>query len=328
MQIEIVGGCIVLDSKALTKLQSVALIAIIVVAAVAGSLAYTLWSGPTQSTEAIKIGVSADLTNINGKATWRAAVLAAEQVNAEGGVLGRNLTIVAEDDGSEAQAQDIAVATNALTKLITVDKADYIVTSNPGSMLVFQDIVAEHKKILVSVWAGGTELNQRVSDNYDKYKYFFRTFAPNSTVVSRHLISSLMTLKNYTGFTKVALLVQDNPQFRASASLLNSTLPKYGFDVVYSGAVLFSDTDFTSQFAAIEASGAEILVPIFVTQAGIFLVKEWYDRQSPFVVWGINAMAQASSSWNYTEGKCEYVLATGCQWLRGTHGQTNHCQLA
>lgn len=300
-----------MDSKALTRIQAVALIAIIVAAAAAGSLAYTLWSGPTQSSEAIKIGVSADLNNINGKATWRAAVLAAEQVNAGGGVLGRNLTIVAEDDASEAPAQDIAVATNALTKLITVDKADYIVTSNPGSLLVFQDIAAEHKKILIAVWAGGTELNQRVSDNYDKYKYFFRTFAPNNTVVSDQLISSLIALKNYTGFSKVAILVQDIPTFRASASLLNSTLPQYGFDIVYSGAVLVTATDFTSQFAQIEASGAEILVPIIVTQAGTFFVKEWAERQSPFVVWGILPMVQNSNSWNLTEGKCEYVSSNG-----------------
>ena len=71
MQIETVEGCIVLDSKALTKIQSVALIAIIVVAAVAGSLAYFLWREPTQSTEAIRIGVCADLDMVAGKLLFR-----------------------------------------------------------------------------------------------------------------------------------------------------------------------------------------------------------------------------------------------------------------
>ena len=300
-----------MDSKALIKLKSTLLITIIIIAGVSGVLAYVLWSRPSQVTENIKIGFCGDLNSIVGKTAWHAAILAAEQVNAEGGILGRNLTIVAENDDSEAPAQDIAVATNALTKLITVDKADYIVTSNPGSMLVFQDIAAEHKRILFSVWAAATELNQRVSDNYDKYKYFFKTFAPNSTVVTRELVSSLIALKNYTGFTKVALLVQDVPQFRASESLLNSTLPHYGLNVVYSGAALVTATDFTSQFAAIEASGAEILVPTFVTQAGTFLVKEWAERQSPFVLWGIIPFAQNSNSWNLTGGKCEFASSNG-----------------
>ena len=44
-------------SKALTKLQSVALIGVVVVAAVAGSAAYILWSGPVQSVETIRIGI-------------------------------------------------------------------------------------------------------------------------------------------------------------------------------------------------------------------------------------------------------------------------------
>jgi ABC-type branched-subunit amino acid transport system substrate-binding protein len=121
------------------------------------------------------------------------------------------------------------------------------------------------------------------------------------------LDSSLATLKNYTGFTKIALLEQSaGAQASLSPQLVN-TLPQYGFNIVYSDTVLFSVTDFTSQFAAIEASGAEILVPLIFTQAGTSFVKEWCDRQSPFVLWGIISAAAQSTSWNLTEGKCEYV---------------------
>jgi branched-chain amino acid transport system substrate-binding protein len=305
-----------LDSKALTKIQSAALITIIIVAAVAGSLAYMLWSGPAQSTENIRIGVCGDLDMLYGKAAYQGAVLATEQINAEGGVLGRNLTIVAEDDDSETPPGDIAVATNALTKLITVDKADYIVTSQAANLLVFQDIVAEHKKILLSVVVTD-EAVQRVLDDYDRYKYFFGIFPANSTLVRHNMISSIITLKNYTGFTKVALLFQDIPAFKETASYLSSTLPQYDFDIVYSGTVLPSATDFTSQFAQIEESGTEILVASFVTQAGTFFVKEWYERQSPFVVCGIIPVAASSNCWNLTEGKCEYISTNGLPIVAG-----------
>ena len=62
----------------------------------------------------------------SGKGVWQAVLLAAEQVNAEGGVLGRNFTVVAEDNDAET-SNDISMATNALTRLITVDKADFVV---------------------------------------------------------------------------------------------------------------------------------------------------------------------------------------------------------
>jgi branched-chain amino acid transport system substrate-binding protein len=306
-----------LDSKALTKIQSLMLIAVIVIAAIVGGVAYALWGRAPQSTEDIKIGVCADIDNAVGKGCLQAATLAAEQINAEGGVLGRNLTVVAEDDDLESDG-DVAVASNALTKLITVDKADYVVTCGGTNTLVYQDIAAEHKKILISVWASGDEIIQRVSDNYDKYKYFFKVWAPNTTSVSHHIVSSLITLKNYTGFTKIALLDQTSTGSSTSLGVLvSSALPQYGFEIVYTGSVSYSTTDFTSNLAAIEASGAEILVPIIVTQAGIFFVEEWHERQSPFLVWGILPMAQRSDSWNITEGKCEYVSSNGLPVVAG-----------
>src|SRR5512139_124706 len=123
----------VLDSRALTKVQSAALIGVILVAAVGGGAAYILWTASLPPPEDIRIGFIADLDMSGGKAMLQAVVLAAEQVNAEGGVLGRNFTVIAEDDDSEALTLDLAVASNAMTKLITVDKADYVVSASTSS---------------------------------------------------------------------------------------------------------------------------------------------------------------------------------------------------
>jgi branched-chain amino acid transport system substrate-binding protein len=310
----------VLNSKALTKIQSAALIAIIVVAAVAGSAAYILWSGPAQSAENIRIGVCGDLDMNAGKATLRGVTLAAEQINAEGGILGRNITIVAEDDDSETPPYDIAVATNALTKLITVDKADYIIATGGLSASIAtsaQDICAEHKKILFTTVVSLDQFTQRVLDNYDKYKYYFRTVPPNSTTVSAGLLGDIITVGNYTGFTKVALLFQDFISAKQAASDLNKTLPNHGFQIVYSNLISTTTTDFTSYFAAIEAAGAQILVPYIAGQAGIPFAKEWYERQSPTVVWGIVTAAGSSDFWNLTEGKCDTISFAGSPVVSG-----------
>jgi branched-chain amino acid transport system substrate-binding protein len=311
MQIEIVEGYIVLDSKALTKIQSVALIAIIVVAAVAGSLAYMFWRGPAQSTETIRIGVCADLDQVYGKAIWRGAVLAAEQINAQGGIIGQNITIVAEDDDSETPPYDVAVATNALTKLITVDKADYFVSPQAQITQTYQDICAEHKTIYISVGSLMDSDTQRVLDNYDKYKYFFRVWAGNVTSAIDGMSDSLRTVSNYTGFIKVALLVEDIPVEVQMAIGVKKLLLDYGFNVVYYGTVPPETTDFTSYFAAVEASGAQILSPFVFTQSCFSLVKEYSDRQSPFIMWGTINPASESNFWNLTDGKCDWVSFVG-----------------
>jgi branched-chain amino acid transport system substrate-binding protein len=304
----------VLDLKALTKVQSIFLLMIIVVAAVGGSLAYVLLNGKPQVTENIRIGVCGDLDNFYGKTTWQGAVLAAEQVNAEGGILGQNITIVAEDDDSETTPGDIAVATNALNKLITVDKADYIISA-AGYVQVYQDICSEHQKIYFSVDISD-DYTQRVIDNYNKYKYFFRP-GPNASSAVDGQSDSLQTLKNYTGFTKVALLAEDVPFFTQFAEGLKNLLPELGFDVVYNSKFPPLTSDFTSYFAAIEASGAQIISPMVFSQSCYSLVKEYYDRQSPFVMWGFIGMAAESDFWELTNGKCEYITFDGLPIVAG-----------
>jgi branched-chain amino acid transport system substrate-binding protein len=297
-----------LDSKALTKIQSVMLITIIVVAAVAGSAAYVLWSGPGQPTENIKIGVCADLDMAAGKYVWQGAILAAEQVNAEGGVLGRNITIVAEDDNNGA---DTTVATEALTRLITVDQAEFILTPQALLPIVYQDISAEHKKILFSLKSVLIELTQRVIDNYDKYKYFFRVMNPNVTMTADIYADTILTMRNYTGFNKIAFLVQDSKSLKDMESGMKPILQEHGFEVVYDAIVPLATTDFTSNLAVMEEKGAQILYPLFGGQASVSLVKEWCDRQSPFILWGNPGYAGDSNFWDLTQGKCENVTFNG-----------------
>ena len=305
-----------LDSEAVTKIQSILLIAIIAVAAVAGSLAYMLWFQPPQSTGTIRIGICADLDMPEGKDAWQGAVLVAEQLNAKGGILGRNVTIVAEDDDSES-GPDIAIASNAMTKLITVDKADYII-SGWQFLMQYQDICAEHKKILLAVTNTVDNYTQRVLDDYGKYKYCFRTAPCNTTTANLGMLGEIVTLGNYTGFTKVAFLTQDyGASSRQLAATLASSLPEYGMELVYSGFVPITTTDFTSYFTAIEASGAQILFPIIVTEAVRPLVIEWYDRQSPFVLWGVMWLAAESSFWTLTEGKCDTITFAGSPAVAG-----------
>ena len=300
-----------MNSKALTKIQSVALVAIIVVAAVAGSLAYMFWSGPAASTETIKIGVCGDLDMVVGKSTFQGATLAAEQINAQGGILGRNLTVIGEDDDGNTPPGDIAIATNALTKLITVDKADYIISPEGLWEQTYQDICAEHKTIYLSVLSLLDSDTQRVLDNYDKYKYFFRVWATNVTSAIDGESDSMRTVRNYTGFNKVAFLVEDFPIYNQFAGGVKKRLLDYGFSVVYYQTFPPATADFTSYFAAIEASGAQILSPFAFTQSCYSLVTEHFDRQSPFVLWGPIGLASESNFWNLTDGKCDGVSFVG-----------------
>ena len=291
-------------------MRSILLIAIVVIAAVGGGIGYVVLTGQDHSGDTIRIGVCADIDSSFGKAFWQEAVLAAEQVNAEGGVLGRYLEIIAEDDDDESPNVDIATATNAFTRLITVDQADYVLYSGFGGLsIIFQDIASQHKTILFGGSGDGTdELTQRVLDDYDAYKYYFRVGVPNATSSNDGITESIQVIRDYTGFNKVAFVyhVLDS-NIADNIAGYAETLHGYGFEVVYTAGIPLSTVDFSSYFAQAEAAGAEIMAPLIVGPAGVSFVKEYYDRQSPMVLWGLISMASQSDFWELTEGKCEHV---------------------
>jgi len=299
-----------LDSKALTKVQSAALIAIIVVVAVGGSAGYVLWRANQPPPEDIRIGICADLDGTAGSGIFRGATLAVEQINAEGGLLGRNLTVVTEDDDTETPPGDIAVASNALTKLITVDKADYIIST--GSLVfTYQDICSEHKKILFTIGSTSVEHTQRVVDNYDKYKYYFRYgYLTNATAMNDGHVQSIAALGNAAGFTKIGYLLPDGVTMRdETIPYLDRELPKLGFEVVYRGVYPSATVDFTSYFAQAEEAKTEVLFTILTNlPKSATLVNEWYERESPMVLCGDIFGVTNADFWNTTQGRTEFVL--------------------
>ena len=300
-----------LDSKALTKIQSIILITIIVVVAIGGGVAYVLLSGEEQSSDTIKIGVLADLDNWRGECTWEGAVLAAEQINAEGGILGRRIELIGEDDDSEIAPIDATKISTALTKLLTLHKVDFIIsgTTIAEGVLIAQDLYVQLKKICLSIVNGIEVATQRVLDDYDKYKYFFRIYPGNDTSIVKGMVDSILQLRELTGFNKIGLIGHDSISTTAIFESYDFYLSEvYNFDLAYAGKFPADTFDFSSYLAAAEEAGTQMLITGIGGEAGILLVKEWYDRQSPMVMWGVNSMAKESDFWDITDGKCENIV--------------------
>ncbi|MEJ2241269.1 MAG: ABC transporter substrate-binding protein [Candidatus Bathyarchaeota archaeon] len=287
------------NSKAVSKIQAVLLVLMVIVSALIG--AYLISRGNIKA-NIIRVGVAADLGTANGDSVMHGAILAAEEINAEGGILGRSIEIV-EEDTDEADGDMLKVRV-ALTKLVTSEKVDYL-TGNLGPVgtSIMQDISAEHKKIFLSTGSFDNTYTLLVQDNYDKYKYFFRIGA-NETSAFLSLFDSVLTLREITGFNKLGYLI--------SATLVEQMRPSFnrlvevdGFELVYEGAWMGDEVDFSSFFAAAEESGTEMMISFFGPN-DVAIIKEWYDRKSPMVIWGISLLSQSNEFWAITEGKCEH----------------------
>ena len=286
----------------MTKIQSVVFVVIIIVAAISGSLALYLWSGTNQSSDTIKIGVLADLDK-TGNNTMNGAILAAEEINAAGGVLGKQIEVIGEDSDVDSGADPLK-ALDALNRLMALHKVDFVLV-NGGEDFVLDNAV-EHKKIIFGLKSAYEALTQRVIDDYDRYKYFFR-YRINETAFAANIANSLLQARDITGFNKIAYLGSDDQQIRVIMEALDALPETHGFDLVYSGKYPERTFDFTSYFARAEAAGAEIMVPLSTSMEGVALAKEWYERQSPMVLWGLNGLLGGENTFNQSGGVVEHM---------------------
>ena len=279
---------------------------IIIIASGVTVVISVFWNNDKESAETIKIGICGDLDMIRGPEMLKGAILAAEEINANGGVLGRQIEIIGEDSDAEDTEFDPQKVVLAVNRLITQHKVDFVIVQGGEDVVI--ETAAQHKKIIFGGLSPSDSLTQRVIDDYEKYKYFFR-LGINQTTFNTILADSVKVLTEITGFKKVAYLGVDVPQVRPIAENLDYYLPEIlGLDLVYSALYPWGTMDFTSYFAQAEAAGAEILIPIMVTQEGIVFIKEWYERQSPMVVWGMNTYANSETGWNATDGKVENTV--------------------
>jgi branched-chain amino acid transport system substrate-binding protein len=235
------------------------------------------------------------------------AKLAAEQINAEGGLLGRQIEVIGEDSNLEGGGSDPVIFNTAITKLLTVHKVDFIIGMAADQGFTIQENIAQHKKIFFDIDTTQDTYTQRVLDDYDHYKYYFRvTF--NATSVFQGIIDGLLHFKELTGLTKIGYLAEDLGWNKDVIEALDVVLPKLGFDLVYKGKFPpFTTIDFSSYFAAAEAAGVEVLMPLIAAGNGIAFMKEFHDRQSPMIISGGSSGASTPEGWIITDGKCEYI---------------------
>ncbi len=266
----------------------------------------------------IKIGVIGPMQFVQGIGHWNGATMAAEELNAQGGVQVGNkkmkIQLVKADSNEFLNVTD---ATNAMERLITKDKIDFIVGGfRTEAVLPMQDIAMENKKIFIGVGAATDELCNRVAKNYNTYKYWFRGSPFNSTFLVRtsfiHLATVGAILKQSLNIPKIKVaVVMEKAQWAdAMVPASEATIPKLGMEVVGVWRPSPVATDVTAELSAIQRTGAHIIFTIFSSSVGIPFARQAGELKVPAVLVGINVEAQKDAFWQATQKMGNYVFTT------------------
>lgn len=251
----------------------------------------------------IKMGVTAALQKEAGIGSRNASEMAAEEINAMGGILGHKIELFFADDEGIAEK-----GVTAIKKLLFTDKVDFISGGwMSGVGLAQAAHIFEAKKLWLSTGPATPKLAKMVGDNYEKSKYFFRVGCVNSDWFAYDMaVMAEEFFKKELKVTKVALLPESTVWAREMSAFLEKELPKRGLKIVYRDVFDPKRTDFSPQFAQIRAKGAQLLLTVQAASPGVPITNQWADTKLPVHQAGYSLNSQVTDFWDKTGGKCNY----------------------
>ncbi len=271
---------------------------------------------PAWGAKTIKIGVIGPMQFVQGKGHWNGATLAAEEINARGGVkVGdkkMKIEIIKADSNEFLSMTD---ATNAMELLMTRHKVDFVVGGfRSEAVFAMQDIAMDYKKIFIGCGASHSKLCLRVAEDYDRYKYWFRGTPFNEKFLGRTAFIQLATigaiLKKSLNIPKVrvAVVAEKAMWVEPMIAAAKGFIPTVGMEVAGIWQPSQAATDVTAELSAIQRAEPHIIFTIFSASVGVTFARQAGELKIPAVLAGINVEAQKDGFWEATQGKGNYVF--------------------
>ena len=197
--------------------------------------------------DTIKIGSSLGLTGYGSltDAHWRDGLVAAiEDINKKGGVLGKKLELVTEDNKSTPQ-QAVVV----YRKMMSEDK---VVAFNSGCISAGNFAAASFvTKAKLPMF-----LCSILPRQPDEVKWAFQFLPPPKYEVD----TRYQYLKDKTQVRKIGLLADPSPYVTLMKGIAEKTAAEFGLEVVASETYQQDDSDFSVQIGRIKAAGAGAVI--------------------------------------------------------------------
>ena len=244
------------------KKKWVSMASLLVGVTMLGSLVAGCGGATSSNSKEIKIGANFEMTGgiANfGNQTVNGIKLAFKEANANGGVLGKQLTLVVADNKSEPSE-----AANAITKLITQDKVKAVLGPVSSSNVLATTQIAQDNKVPV-ITATATNPKVTFDNGQVKSQIFCGCFIDpfQGTVMANFAAKSLKA--------KTAAIYVDNSSdySKGLAQFFEESFVKNGGTIVAKEAFLQKDQDFKATLTKIKATNPEVIfIPAYYEEVG------------------------------------------------------------
>ncbi len=213
------------------------------------------WAVAGIAADPIKIGVTGPFTGGSapmGVSMRDGVKLAVGEINAKGGVLGRQLQLIERDDEAKNE-RGVQVAQELINKEKVAATVGYI---NTGVSLASQRFYQEAKIPVMNNVATGSIVTKQFLPPEHKDNYVFRTSA-NDTIQSAMIVDEAITKRKYT---KVAILADSTNYGQLGREDLEKALTAKGIKPVAIEKYNIKDVDMTAQLLKAKQGGAQAVL--------------------------------------------------------------------
>lgn len=248
------------------------------------------------SAEDVKLGLLIGFTGDMGPwapAVNNAAVLAVEEINAAGGILGNKVTLIAEDNGSSVNG-----AVRGAQKLVSVDKVSAIIGPESDPIVALLQFAKDNKTPIISTSAGTEALDKAGG----KGKYIYRTNASDSFLGVVHAKMILDEMKQ----PEVAVVVENLEGTVSGADTFIRNYEKFGGKIVKKITLTSGQSSYLNEIRDLANSDPKLVFLAVGQTAGVSFVKQAYQRGYDWK-WWVTAELQSP----------DFVKAAGVDVVKG-----------
>ncbi|HXW27811.1 MAG TPA: ABC transporter substrate-binding protein [Xanthobacteraceae bacterium] len=268
-------------------------------------------AAPAQDATAIRIGVNTAIQLQVGRDTVDAVNMAIDEINANGGVMQRRLESVVADEG-EAASEGPKLGIAAINKLSGEDHVDVLLGGyDSGVTLGELPHIARARTIFLGVGAASPAIQQKVKDDYQRYKYLFRVNPLNSVRTAQGLVDFIAgKLRGELGYSKIAFIGENAKWVQDVIPILKRGALDAGMEVSFAEVFDVQSSDFSPLFARVRDSGAQYLFIVISHAASDVLVKQWYDAKLPLPLGGLDIKSMDANFYERVGGKAISEVTT------------------
>ncbi|MDE5465441.1 ABC transporter substrate-binding protein [Bradyrhizobium sp. CSS354] len=263
-------------------------------------------SGAALAADSIKIGVIAEAQAIAGASIPQAAQLAADEINANGGVEGRKIEIVSYDNHSSS-----ADSVRAFQRAVNEDKVNAVIASYISEVvLALEPWASRLKTPFVTPGAASNEISKSVHADYEKNKYTFHGYL-TSAALALSVCDGAKDLLVDKMHMKTAVIMSEDAAWTKPLDVgYQECLPKIGLKVLDHIRFSPDTTDFTPIFNKIEGSKPDVIIT-GISHVGVQPTVQWKNQQVPIPMFGIASQATNETFGKDTNQAAEGVLYQG-----------------